>query len=336
MKILGIEFAPLMIPIERRLQTASVFYYCTNFLFFGFAMLFLNFYLLFTSYFFIPLSYLIWYIYDRKRSSQGGRRSDWFRRLPMWKYFADYFPIKMVKTADLDPNKNYIFGYHPHGIFCYGAFACFGTEATNFSEQYPGITARILTLEGQFMFPFHREHIMCSGVCAASKESIEWNLTREGKGNALVLVVGGAAEALDAHPGSVTLVLKRRKGFVKLALKHGASLVPVFAFGENDIFEQVKNPHGSFLRNIQEKLKVFLGFSTPLIRGRGIFQYSFGVLPYRKPIHVIIGQPIDVEKISEPTQEDVDKLHQLYVDKLTDLFNEHKVKYGPDLNFIIS
>lgn len=27
----------------------------------------------------------------------------------------DYFPIALVKTADLDPSKNYVFGYHPHG-----------------------------------------------------------------------------------------------------------------------------------------------------------------------------------------------------------------------------
>lgn len=59
------------------------------------------------------------------------------------------------------------------------------------------------------------------GACAATKDSIEWLLTKEGKGNALILVIGGAAEALDAHPGIASLTLKRRKGFVRLALKHG-------------------------------------------------------------------------------------------------------------------
>ena len=59
------------------------------------------------------------------------------------------------------------------------------------------------------------------GACAATRESIEWNLTKEGVGNALILVVGGAAEALDAHPGMVSLVLKKRKGFIRLALKYG-------------------------------------------------------------------------------------------------------------------
>lgn len=32
------------------------------------------------------------------------------RRSSAWKYFADFFPIKLVKTAELSPDKNYIFG----------------------------------------------------------------------------------------------------------------------------------------------------------------------------------------------------------------------------------
>ncbi|KAF8791446.1 2-acylglycerol O-acyltransferase 2-like [Argiope bruennichi] len=336
MNILGIQFAPLSIPLERRLQTAAVFYYCTSFVFFGTAAIGLFIYFLFTKFFFIPLLYFAWFVYDHKKCCQGGRRIDLCRRSKLWRYFADYFPVTMIKTAELDPNKNYIFGYHPHGIMCYGAFSCFGTEARDFSKVFPGITPRLLTLEGQFWFPLHREHIMSAGCCAATRESIDWLLTKEGKGNALVLVIGGAAEALDAHPGDVNLTLKRRRGFVRLALKHGASLVPVFAFGENDIFQQVENPKGSPLRQFQDKLKSFLGFSAPLFRGRGMFQYNYGLLPYRKPITVIIGKPIDVEKISEPTEEDVKTLHQKYIDDLTSLFEEHKKKYAPDLKLMLS
>ncbi|CAL1267902.1 unnamed protein product [Larinioides sclopetarius] len=336
MNIMGIKFAPLSIPLERRLQTAAVFYYSTSFVFFGFSAIFLFVYLLFTKFFFIPLLYFAWFVYDHKKCCQGGRRVEWVRRWKLWRYFADYFPVTMIKTAELDPNKNYIFGYHPHGILCYGAFNCFGTEAKDFSTVFPGITPRILTLEGQFWFPLHREHVMSTGACAATRESIEWLLTKEGKGNALILVIGGAAEALDAHPGDVNLTLKRRKGFVRLALKHGAPLVPVFAFGENDIFLQAENPKGSSLREFQEKIKSFLGFSTPLYRGRGMFQYNYGLLPYRKPITVVVGKPIDVEKVSEPTAEDINVLHQKYMDSLYALFEEHKEKFAPESKLIFS
>jgi 2-acylglycerol O-acyltransferase 2 len=40
-------------------------------------------------------------------------------------------------------------------------------------------------------------------------------------GNAVALVVGGASESLESRPGTYKIILKRRKGFVKLALMHG-------------------------------------------------------------------------------------------------------------------
>lgn len=63
--------------------------------------------------------------------------------------------------------------------------------------------------------------MFAGGLCDVSKESIEHILTRQGPGNAVVIVVGGAAESLDAHPGSYTLTLKDRKGFAKIALRTG-------------------------------------------------------------------------------------------------------------------
>lgn len=61
-------------------------------------------------------------------------------------------------------------------------------------------------------------------------------------------------------------------------------LVPAFSFGENDLFDQVNNPKGSWLRRIQHFLQQIMGISLPLFHARGIFQYSFGVIPYRRPI----------------------------------------------------
>lgn len=66
-----------------------------------------------------------------------------------------------------------------------------------------------------------------------------------------------------------------------------AYLVPVFSFGENELFKQVSNPEGSLLRTVQDKLQKIMGFALPLFHARGIFQYSFGLVPYRKPIHTV-------------------------------------------------
>ena len=61
----------------------------------------------------------------------------------------------------------------------------------------------------------------------------------------------------------------------------------MFAFGENDLFNQVSNPRGSRLRDIQQKIQQKVAFAPVLFHGRGIFQYTFGLLPHRRPVNVV-------------------------------------------------
>ena len=63
-----------------------------------------------------------------------------------------------------------------------------------------------------------------------------------------------------------------------------ANLVPVFSFGENDLFNQVSNPRGSQLRAFQTKLMKVFSFAPPLFFGRGISPKLIGFTPHRKPI----------------------------------------------------
>lgn len=51
-----------------------------------------------------------------------------------------------------------------------------------------------------------------------------------------------------------------------------------------------------------------------------------------------VGRPIRVERNEKPTAEELDALHQLYMEELSNLFEEHKGNYGVDkdthLNFV--
>uniref|UniRef100_A0A8R1DQ71 Edg1 TPR repeats region domain-containing protein n=1 Tax=Caenorhabditis japonica TaxID=281687 RepID=A0A8R1DQ71_CAEJA len=62
--------------------------------------------------------------------------------------------------------------------------------------------------------------------------------------------------------------------------------------------------------------------------GRGFLQYTVGWLPFRRPINTVIGAPIRVKRVENPSKEQIDKLHAEYVQKLTKLFEDHKQKYG--------
>lgn len=82
-----------------------------------------------------------------------------------------HFPsssLQLIKTHNLLPSRNYIFGYHPHGIFCFGAFCNFGTEATGFSKKFPGIKPSLATLAGNFRFPVLRDYLMSGGTADLS------------------------------------------------------------------------------------------------------------------------------------------------------------------------
>jgi 1-acyl-sn-glycerol-3-phosphate acyltransferase len=140
---------------------------------------------------------------------------------------------------------------------------------------------------------------------------------------------------LEAFPGKYKLVLKKRKGFVRMALQTGSCLVPVFSFGENDLFFTMPAAENSLTRKIQDKLKKWSNFGFPMFWGRGVFNYSYGMLPHRRPIHTVIGKPIEVTKIEEPSTEQIDRLHAIYIEELVKLFDEHKVHYLADKNTIL-
>ncbi|KAL4631430.1 2-acylglycerol O-acyltransferase 2-A-like isoform X2 [Arapaima gigas] len=352
-----IQFAPLNIPLRRRLQTAAVVQWVFSFLLLAQCCLAAFVLLCLSHWWLLGALYVGWLYLDRDTPACGGRRSQWMRSWSLWKYFCDYFPITLVKTVDLDPKHNYLFGFHPHGVLVAGGFGNFCTEGSGFTALFPGLTPYLLMLPFWFRVPFFRDYIMCGGwqlgeeplvpaglhpivpshfsslplfpgLVSSEKASASYILSCPGGGHVAVVAVGGAPESLDARPGALTLQVLNRKGFIKTALKHGAHLVPVFSFGENELFDQMENPVGSPLRRIQERLQKVMGVALPLFHARGVFQYSFGLLPYRKPIYTVVGRPIPVSLTPSPSGQDIEELHQRYLDGLTQVFEENKAKYG--------
>ncbi|KAI4180615.1 MAG: hypothetical protein L6R41_007128 [Letrouitia leprolyta] len=331
-----IRFAPLSIPFQRRLQTLMVLahtlcipLFLTTFFFLCSIPLFWP--LLFPYTIYILLS-------PAPHSGELSHRSPLLRSLPIWSLFASYFPARLHRSAPLEPTRKYIFGYHPHGIISHGAFAAFGTEALGFSQLFPGITNTLLTLDTNFRIPFYRDYALAMGLASVSRESCENTLSKggpngEGMGRAITIVVGGARESLDAQPHSLKLVLKRRKGFVKLAIRTGADLVPVLAFGENDLYDQVTSDSHPFVHKMQMLVKKCMGFTIPLFHARGVFNYDVGLMPYRKSLNVVVGRPIKVvqSKRGELVDEGyVDEIHGLYVRELERIWEEWRERFEVD------
>ncbi|KAK5122397.1 hypothetical protein LTR85_003981 [Meristemomyces frigidus] len=323
----AIHWAPLNIPLQRRLQTVMVLLHTLSIV--GSLALF---FLLCTIPLLWPLllPYLLYVLLSRAHVDGSlAHRSEWARRLKIWSLFASYFPARLHRSEVLEPTRKYVFGYHPHGIISHGAFAAFGTEALGFSQLFPGITNTLLTLESNFRIPLYRDHALRMGLASVSRESCENILSRggpngEGMGRAITIVVGGARESLDAKPYTLRLVLKRRKGFVKLAIRTGADLVPVLAFGENDLYDQVDASAHPYVHQAQLLVKKFMGFTVPLFHARGVFNYDVGMMPYRRPINIVVGKPIMIQQAKQPDPAYVDEIHERYVRELVRIWDEWK------------
>lgn len=329
MQVLGAKWTPLRLPLHRRLQTLAALLFSLMFCLFGIvSMIFLVYIFLYTNYYPLSLVYAAWMYWDRKASARGGHWNNWARSWTIWKYFRDYFPIQLVKTCDLPADRNYLFGYHPHGIMVAGGVCNFATDATNFRQLFPGIRTHLTTLQIQFHLPFQRDLLLAGGVSSPSRESLDWILGSKTPGNAAVIVVGGAAEALQTRPGCYKLLLTRRKGFIRAAMRHGTPLVPVFSFGENELFMTAELPDDSWLRRVLGWFKPVFGYTLPLFWGRGLFQYTWGWVPRRKRIVTVVGKPLEVPKTECPSDEEVDRVHRQYTDALIHLYNDHKDKYA--------
>ncbi|XP_040277642.1 diacylglycerol O-acyltransferase 2-like [Bufo bufo] len=237
--------------------------------------------------------------------------------------------FQLVKTHNLLPSHNYIFGYHPHGILAIGAFCNFGTEATGVSKKFPGIKPYLVALAGYFRMPVVREYFISAGLCPVSRQSIDYILSKNGTGNAVVIVIGGTAECLDCQSGKNSVTLKQRKGFVKIALQHGANLVPVYSFGENKAYKQILFEEDSWGLWLQRKFQKNVGIAPCLFYGCGFFSTdTWGFVPYPTPITTVVGEPIAVPKMEQPTQKDVDLYHSMYLTSLQKLFDKYKTEFG--------
>ena len=357
---------------ERRIQTLALF---TCSLYFIMPMVPVSIYwtamLLMSPLTTIPMLLYLGYIFLLDKSPTSGTYRPWVRYFDTWwGYACDYFPICLVKTADLPPDQSYVIGYHPHGIISVGAMGGFSTNGARtidlskptakvpaedpqalanqprgFATLFPGIDRRVVTLPVNFSTPFLREYILGMGCVTSDKQTFRQTLAKNGgKGNALIVVVGGAAESMLVKPGTIQLILEKRRGFVREAIRAGASLVPVLAFGETDLY-YVLDEEGekSWVKKLQAWIKSTTGVAMPLFQGRSILFRDFGLMPMRKPVVIVVGAPIAPPKLKEgevfdpvvdrkthEAQNDHGRLlikwHETYVKALKDLYEAHKDK----------
>lgn len=208
----------------------------------------------------------------------------------------------------------------------------FGSSHSKWSKLFPGVRARLTTLSLNTLLPITRELVLGCGICSASEKSLKWLLTQSNDpfhevnddgytSNAVGLIVGGARETFWTQPNTYRFAIKKRRGFIRIALEIGASLVPALSFGENNLHEAIEVKSGLWYRLIKNPSLRYANRVPPLHNG------IFGLVPNRHPITTVIGEPIHLKKTPMPTSEEIEKTYELFCTRLKELFDTHKSKY---------
>ncbi|KAF5297310.1 hypothetical protein FQA39_LY12149 [Lamprigera yunnana] len=275
--------------------------------------------LLITKQWLVIKIYLFWlWRTDNQTPEKCGRRIQFICRLKIWQYLRNYFPVNVIQEAELDSQKNYLFCAYPHGTFPYGMVTLNILYEKNYDHIFRHHTPYLLTSKSFFYSPIYRDLILALGMCTSTRKSIRSILKPHDGGKVAIVMGGGMEEALNSHPDEYNIILSSCKEYIEMAIELGTPLVPVFSFGEVDVFKQVNNPKGSFIRRIQEFTIKVLNIAPLII---------FNIIPKRVPINIVVGKPIEVEKDEYPDKEVVEKLQLQFKNQLVEMFENYKKTY---------
>ena len=259
-------------------------------------------------------------------AKKDGRISKWLQRWSGWNAVTNYFNMSVNVEVALDPDGQFIFANHPHGVMSFNHFATMVDSCKFLSKHHRG-DRRDLVASVLFFIPILREILLSLGCVDASQKTAMRQLN---SGRSILIFVGGEKEQLMTSRGKDCIYLKNRKGFIKLAIQTGVSLVPMYAFGEDECYNTPTE--GSMLMRIVHWIQKTFAIVIPLVSGR------WGtIIPFRTSICVEIGKPIKVAKKprDQISETDINHYHELFMAEMIRLFDRTKSRHGRSHNKLV-
>mmetsp|Transcript_26538 Transcript_26538/g.44427 ORF Transcript_26538/g.44427 Transcript_26538/m.44427 type:complete len:339 (-) Transcript_26538:234-1250(-) len=228
-----------------------------------------------------------------------------FKYMPAYFDFTEISETSDAEIKELLATKRVIFTAQPHGVFTFGG-ACAGVEwGKRFWDpaDCPTTVANVV-----MKFPLVKHAVGIFGTCDASPRTLKKTLAKR----SVVLYPGGISELFLCDEKEERLFVKKRKGFIKVALQSGVDVIPVYLFGNTQVLKVAKSP---VLRAMSRAMGVTITW----------FWGVWGtVVPFEKKIVSAMGRPLGLPHILEPTPEDVEKYHALYVSEVQRIFDAYK------------
>jgi 2-acylglycerol O-acyltransferase 2 len=237
----------------------------------------------------------------------------WLLRLWIFQCMPKYFAYREIVEddddvlGDLMKERAFIFTAVPHGVISYGGICSAIVRADQpFLTQLPTAAATVI-----LRLPFMKNVLGVFGLVDASKGPLTRRL--ESKQH-VVLYLGGIAELFLSSTSVEKLYLKKRAGFIKLALQTGADVVPLYLFGNTSVLSLVATgPLADLSRKLQVSFTLFWGLcGLPIPRPR--------------PVLYVRGKPLGLPKLprDQITDELVKEWHGKYVAEVERLYMTYR------------
>lgn len=232
-----------------------------------------------------------------------------------------FFPMRLVmedEAALQQQGGKYIVAFEPHsalplampGVFC------------EYSGLLPPALSGIKTLASSSIFfvPGLRHAWHWLGLRPVSRKVMASILS---SGGSVALCPGGVKECLHMRHGEEVVYLRRRTGFVRMAMQQGADILPAFAFGQTYMYSWRAPGPPLLPRKAVEMLARGIGFLPLLIYG-----VKGTPMPHRVPITVAMGRPFKVPHIDNPTPEQVKEQLDRFIVEMERLVEAHSAEAG--------
>jgi len=233
-----------------------------------------------------------------------------------------------IKAGTWGPGKQYVVVWHPHGAFTISALYFLSHF---FAQNYPsGVRggAYVCVAPLLLRIPLLAEFLLLCHARSADYKTFSSLLAR---GATVAIQPGGLIEQVQTDYNQERVFFPARLGFIRLAMKHGVPLLPIYVFGENQLYRTanwVRRLNMFFYRYFKTGNLVVLGQgslpSTPAIPNPLMLPI------WKSGLHVRWGKPVDIGTQDEnPSDDKVHATLENYLTALRTLFDSEKHKLLP-------
>jgi hypothetical protein len=218
-----------------------------------------------------------------------------------------------------------IYMWHPHGLFSMSHFFHIGTKFTDWPVRSIHGTA----IHWFWWIPFGKELLESAGFIPSHYKSMKKVLE---DGDSLSVTLGGVREICYCEPGVMRLNIANRKGIFKMAIETGKPLVPVLVYGENELYDLVKNPWFDSLNRFLVEYALYI----PIPSLKSCWNWiQLSHKPLETKVESFLGEPVSAGPPREATEEDIIALRENYFKALRELYAKTRpAHYKSELEII--